>query len=590
MLELGRPPWLALLALASGIGAWLAATATYRADDFGLVAEAWHAGDIEAAIAQWWQFHTAPRDPGGWPKFYRPVWHAAFFVDAHLFSASAGASAALSWLLHVVNAALVALLVRRFASAGWAWAAALLFLLPGAALQAPTWIAARGQVMALQGTLAAIAVATAATMPMARRAIGVTAATLFAAGSHDFGALAGPMATWAAWRCAPASTPSRWLATILLPMSVAVAWIVWRASRLGCWAGGYSGSGTADASVTTALKLVANGFGSVLLPGDGRLPTGLTTGVGAVALVALAAIGAKPGPAGALAKLAVALAVACLAPTLGNVFRGDDLLNGRYLYAAHAAWALGFVAMLAPLTAGRWRVLALAAAAFMILSAAAGFATSLAGLHRAHEQMRALFAAVETLPTDEPVALLGAPDAIGAQLLLRNALPAALGAPFRSPCRHVVAHATDFELDNGCVLGLACAYERNQEASARRWDADAHSFVACAKSEGPAFVTDARLEQPSNDGSWRYFGRPGDVVVLLAGDESCRFDLGRAGSLGVASSRRFALGVADAAGNLLFSLPASAVGAQRFQTLTLRGLAPAIALSNVVVSGTRAGQ
>ena len=79
-----RLGWWAFWATALATGFWFAATAAYRWDDHGLLAQAWADGDLGAAIAHVWQMHTEVRAPEGWPKFYRPVYHAIYLADAFL--------------------------------------------------------------------------------------------------------------------------------------------------------------------------------------------------------------------------------------------------------------------------------------------------------------------------------------------------------------------------------------------------------------------------------------------------------------------------------------------------------------------------
>ncbi|MBL8755117.1 MAG: hypothetical protein JNK15_17570 [Planctomycetes bacterium] len=577
--------WRGLWAAALGIGAWLAVNACYRADDFGLLREAWADGDFGAALAHWWRLHVEPRDPGAWPKFYRPAWHATFLVDAHLFGATAAWSAALSWSLHVANVGLVAMLTRRFVGTGiWPLFAAFLCLLPGAAMQAPTWIAARCQVLATTGTLAAIAFATATNLRPGPRAVGTTVAVLVAAGAHDFGATAGLLAAFAAWvQSRGSTTRTAWPATIALPTVLAVAWLAWRASRLGVWIGGYEASG--NVAPFRLLDTLATGMGALVLPGDGTLSFGLTAGVGTAALLALCVASLLPHRRRAAAGIAAATILLSLAPAVGNSFRGSELVNGRYLYTAHCAWVLGLAALLSVCESGRGRRLAHGLAVIAGGATTAGFVSVTHGLQHTFDTTRAVFAAIDELPAT-PTVLLGLPDADGPHLIGRNALPAALGPPFRRMQPHVLGWATEFDLQHGFVLGVATVFDAAPDAAARHWNGPTRTFVAVHPDPPPLSTSPSTRPQllppvAPNDATWTFRGSPGDGVVLLAGDVACELDLGAAGRLGVAKAQRLPIGVADAAGALRFQLPATALAARRLQAVAIRGFGPSMHLSNL---------
>jgi hypothetical protein len=578
--------WRAVWLVALGIGAWLATTAQYRSDDFGLVREAWASGDLGSAVAHWWQQHTAPRDHDAWPKFYRPVWHATFLLDAHLFGANAALSAALSWGLHVANVGLVTLLARRLFGAGW-WplVAAVICLLPGAALQAPTWIAARGQALTTTGTLAAIALATAPNLSGWRRAMATSLAVLVAAGAHDFGAMAGPLATFAAWLHRRAAVARPDAPTLALPTLVASGWIVWRASRLGDWVGGYESSTAAAATAWRMFDTLCRGTGALVLPGDGA--PAVVLWLGAFVLLALLAASLLPHRGRNAARIAAAIVVLSLAPAIGTTFGEAGGVNGRYLYTAHCAWALAIPALLVALDHGHLRRIANGITIAVVGTAAIGFAGTALDLHRSLATTKALFAAIDRLPTRSAI-LLGLPDTDGQHLIGRNALPAALDPPFRASLPHVLGWATDFDLENGFVLGPVAALDQTPAASVWHWNTTNHTFGLDAPR--PAETPTSRPRRPqlvppnvAADRTWTYHGRPGDAVVLLAGEQPGALTLGASGQLGVVQAQRLPIGVADAAGTLQFDLPAAAATTSRLQATALRGFGPAVFFTDVVV-------
>src|SRR5687767_5110985 len=85
-------PRVALAAVAIAVGAWLAATACYRSDDYGLIAHAWAGGSPADALRVWWDQHFgAGLAADAWPKFHRPVWRALMLGDAHVLGCSPAA-------------------------------------------------------------------------------------------------------------------------------------------------------------------------------------------------------------------------------------------------------------------------------------------------------------------------------------------------------------------------------------------------------------------------------------------------------------------------------------------------------------------
>lgn len=637
------PVNLRLLALfpctAAAIGIWLAATACYRADDYGLLREAWAGGDFGDALAHWWNAHTAPRDPGGWPKFYRPVWHASYLVDAHLFGASAAASAAISWALHCATALLAGrLLARTVGNGPWPWFTAWLCLLPGAAVQAAVWIAGRGQLLAALFAVLAMLAATSTRWPLARRLLATLGAVLLAAGSHDAGVLAAPLAAAAAFVMRPQSLPRPALAVaIALPLVAAVAWTLWRASRLGSWVGGYPSTNEAISSSFRIVQTILSGIGAVVLPLDDELPIGVTLGVGALGLAVLLAGCLLRSPARGPALLALALAVGSLVPAIGSTFRTGDLTNGRYLYTANVGWSLGVGLGLASLAARGAHRLARGLALLTVATAAIGFALWALDYQAALRTTHALFAAIDRLPTDQPLVLGAIPDRQGSHVIARNALPAALGPPFRTAMPHIRAHATDLDLTTGRILHFGTQAAIPPRPTRYGWDATTSTLEpqpwshhmrwrgviertadgawTCAGIRLAPQSVDASLRDgvtvellatlrgegahrelevhavepwqplltppPQGSSDWRFQGQPGDALILLAGTTLGCLDLGPAGTLAIEDDQRFPLGVAGSDGTLAFALPEPAAAAPLLQAFVLRGFGPGIVIGEL---------
>lgn len=556
-----RLGWWAFWATALATGWWFAATAAYRWDDHGLLAEAWADGDLGAAIAHVWQMHTEVRAPEGWPKFYRPVYHAIYLADAHVFRASPAASMALSWAAHVGNALLVALLVRRALGASAALFAAWVCLLPGYALDGPAWVAARAQVTAMTGMLAAVAIATAPALPAWRRWFGIAAAFLLAAGSHDFGALAGPLAIWAVVAGdAPRAAWRSWPTTIAWPLALTAVWIVWRASRLGVWVGGYAGSGRVPSLPLAMLESLTTGLGSIVLPGVGHLALGTAIAAGSAALAMFAWLGLAPGPGRTLARVALAIAVTTIVPSVGAIYRAGQQVDGRYLYFAHCAWAMGLACLVAKVGAWRGRAVAATVATLALGAGAAGFAAATAALERAHAVVRDVSAAIDRLPTDRQVALVGVPLSVERHSVMPGQFPLPFQPPFCAPKPHIVGLVSEYEMTNGMTLNLAAACVSLPPPALLQWDAAARDFRPRIVAGPASTPLRAALDPPTadGDGMWTFRGEPGDGVLLVVGDEPCEVDLGVSGVLRLASPHRLPIGLADERGELRFALPAAA--------------------------------
>jgi hypothetical protein len=615
---------LASVGAAVAIGAWLAATAVYRADDYGVVAAAWSGGSPGIAVAQWWDAHfETPLPDGLWPRFHRPVWRASFLVDAHLLGCNAALSALLSWALHCATAWTIGALCRRATgSPAWGWLACWLCLLPTAAFEAPAWIAARGSVLAAMFTVLAVAVAwRGALRPL--RLIAVAALVLLAAGSHETGFAAAPVAA-VALLLQPARRPGlARVAAAAVPLLAAAAMAAWRRVMLGGWVGGYS----PKAPELGSPLALATGTGSVALPGHGVLPVAISVTAGAAALLALVAVVAGPLRRGGVRRdllvVAMTAIVAFLAPLGSGVFRDADAGNGRALYGAHAAWTLA-LAIALHAVAGARPVLARVLATAVAAAAAVAFAVLLAGYARALATASALFAAVRTTPWPEHAVLLGMPDRDDCFLIARNAIGAAMQPPFRSPGLHLPS-ATDAELEHGMLAALAPVLPRVPDVQPWRWQRthdrfepgwwpdvarwrgavtrDANGTLRCGglrvgsvppelaaqvppgawleldvEARGDAgdpvlAVRAVRPWQPMlralDDGTWQLRGDPGDWAFLLAGEQSCCHALGAAGALGVARAELVPIRVLESAQPLAFALPPAAAAARLLQPLVI---------------------
>lgn len=479
----GRILRLLTFAVAIGIGLWLAATAVYRADDFALLAEGWEGGSVRDALARWSDRHLQPRDDPRWPKFYRPVWHGLYVVDAHVFGCRAGLSAALSWSLHVAVAWVAGRIVWCLTrSTTCRWLTTWICLLAASGLQATVWIAARGTTLATLFVLLGILVAI--TM---RRATGMRLAMLclcivLAAGSNEVGVLAGPLIAWAVLvlpRTDTVGPPRR--AIWVTVFTATCAWMLWRRFVLGCWVGGYPPAPSGDAIVVRVLTSLTSGTGSIALSNNGTAPLAAGCWLGGVVLGLLAiaaAVGERLGRGTRpLTLLTLGAVVVLLLPFAQHAFGDTDGTAGRCLYPAHAAWSMGTALLLTGSNAGRWRWLRRGLAAVVVVAATLAFATALPGLDRALQTARALFAAVATFGAGEPVVLFGMPDRIGSVVVARNAFPPAAAPPFCPGPTGVVGHATDDDLASGRVVGLALALPHMPDVAAHWWEPGARRFV-----------------------------------------------------------------------------------------------------------------
>lgn len=614
----------ATLATIAGIGAWLAAIAVYRADDYGLIHEAWRGGDFGAALAHWLDLHVTPWSADAWPKFYRPVWSASYFVDAHVFGCEPAWSTLLSWTLHAATAWLAGRLCLRLTGSPAArWLTTWLCLLPGAAQQAVFWIAARGTLLATFGTIAALVVAVAPPRLRTARLAAIAALVLLAAGGNEVGLFAAPVVA-AAILLRPDETWRERLAAAAVPVLVMGAWVCWRRAMLGEWVGGYAPTGHHREWSDVLTSFVA-GAGSVAWPGHDALGRFWQLGTGAVVFAAMAAFVLRRCAARGhrvLVALAALLILLFLAPFAGSEFRTSNGTNGRYLHPAHFGVALAIPAVLHGCAARLGPRVAGGLASLLLTWIVVAFAATAVAFDRASATARSLFTALAAFPGEELTVLLHLPDQDDGFLIARNALPAAMQPPFRAASAAPFAHATDFDLANCILSGLSPALQAMPGAATWHWQPAERRFAAgwwsaqatwrgrisarpdgslqCGGTpivvDGPAAAAATAgawvelhcevltaglrcaevlpwtpLLQAEGGAEWRYRGRPGDWVFLLAGAEPCCVALGPAGSFGIARPLVVPAGVADANGTFVFTLPAAAAGARLLQTLVLSG-------------------
>ncbi len=616
-------PRLSVVVAAVAIAAWLAATAVHRADDYLLVAEAWADGSVTQALHRWWDLHFGAGPPDVWPKFHRPVWRASFLLDAHALGCSAVGSVLLSWALHCATAAVLGRLVRTATgSRVWGVFAAGLCLLPAAAAEAPLWSAARGSVLATLFSLLAIAAARSGARAT-RRTVAVAACVALAAGSHETGFAAGPLAALAAW-LHPARPPARRrVAAAAVAMLAMAGVLVWRRAMLGTWVGGYqrlTAPQWHDGPWT-----VASGTGAAVLPGHGALPAPAAVFAGAAVLLALGV--AVAGPLARLrahrdvVAIAGAAIVLFLAPFAGFTFRDAAGENGRALYAPYVAWTAAAAVLLHAGARVRPRLAGALAAVLACITAAAFVAMSIAYAH-ALRTAHTLFRAVADTPWAPGTVLLEMPGREGPFLIARNAIGPLLRPPFGGG--ELLPHATDEDLDTNRLAPLAAALPSLPAAAAFWWDRDAARFVAgwtprpvswrghvTVDADGtvrcggialrdvpanaePALApgswcevhgvprgdagalalhpTSAQPWRPSlrPDGEqWTFRGNANEWFVLLAGFEPCCIGLGAAGTLGIVRPAVVPIRVLDSAAPFAFVLPPAVEHARLLQPLVI---------------------
>jgi hypothetical protein len=623
-----RLPRLITFLLIAGVGIWLAANAVYRADDYGLVSEAWRGGNVVAALRHWFELHVTPQPEMAWPKFYRPVWSLSYLVDAHVFGCQPAASALLSWALHATTAWWAGRLCLQLTSSPAArWFVTWLCLLPGAAQQAVFWIAARGTLLATLGTVLALVVALAAAPLTWRRRAAVCACLLLAAAGNEVGLMATPLVA-AAILLRPGESRREHFAAAAVLVLVTAAWVCWRRVMLGCWVGGYAPVPGSGASLTEWPLTVLVGTGAVAVFGHGPVPSGWLLAAGAIVLATLGAfVGfGRAAPRGARTQVLLALAMIglLLAPFAGVDFRTDDDTNGRSLYPTHIGWSLAAGGALhAALVSNRWRRPARVVATAFAAGAAIAFVATLLACGRALATTRTLFASLAEIQGRELTVLLNLPDRDGPFLIARNALPAAMQPPFRGAAPLPFAYATDLDFAHGVLTGLSAALPSLPNAAVWHWESATQRFVAgwwpptatwrgriTIGADGAITCSGLRVLAGANratDGAWvelhgevqgagqtaalhrhetrpwtpllqveggdrwRYRGLAGDWVFVLAGSVPCCIALGGTGSLGIVQPLVLPVGVADASGTFVFSLPAPAAGAPFLQTLVLRG-------------------
>jgi hypothetical protein len=608
--------------VAVGIGVWLACTACYRCDDYELLAAAGAGGTARDGLAAWWDQHFGAGLPdAGWPKFHRPVWRAAMLVDAHVFACSPAASAAFSWALHCAFAWLLGRIAHgTTGSRAAGWLAAWLCLLTSSGSEAPTWIAARGSLFATLFAAAAVAIARGTAM----RAGHVAAAlllVLLASSSHETGLAAAPLVALGAL-LHPALPRRTRIGVALAALAVAAGFLAWRAVMLGGFVGGYPGA--PERTLAGALDAVVSGTGAAVALGTEPMTPAAKRVLGAAVLALLAWLAVLSRPRRATRDavlLAIVAIVLFLVPFAGGPLRGDPFWNGRALYAPWAAWSLVLAVALHLLAGVRPRV-AVAVGAAWLTATAVTFVTTSIAYHRMLHTAHALFAALRETPWPAGAVLLGMPEHVGPFPVAANAVVSVMHPPFREPGLAVV-FANDHLLARGelnClapVLPLvpdvpAWHWNMAERRFARGWvpgpvrwsgevrrDADGAlrcgglrvsvspggpspapdtwvELVADASGHGAETVLAVRAARPHPPslerlpaGRWRFRGTPGDMLLLLAGDEPCCCGLGVAGAIGVARPAVLPAGPLDAAGNIEVELPAALAAARVLQPLTL---------------------
>ncbi len=411
------PRWLAAGVLCAVAIPWLPGLGgSLLADDWPLLAESLGPDNARVLLGRF----ITPLPEGLSPRFWRPLWYASLWVDAHAFGPRALPLQLVNLALHLLNVALLAaLLLRLRLSRTLAWGAAACAGLSPLSHEAVGWVAARCGPMALCGVLVALLLV----LRRDRWRWLAPLAALLGLWSKESAVVAWPLALTLLW--AEGRSPRQCLRDAAPLLALAPAYFAARVAVLGTPGGGYAGL-----DVTPGIDQLSSRIETVITLFS--LMRSQVVG-GAGPLFALAALGllaaglVRQRPRRALLFLLTWVAVALL-PVAAFVVTAEHA-EVRFLHESGFALCAALAVSASSLGGKR-------AVAGLALLLALGLFLNLGPRRAAVQEAATAFEQVRQLaaqPHRVPLVLFALPDSHEHAYIGRNAFPSVLRPELGGP-------------------------------------------------------------------------------------------------------------------------------------------------------------